>query len=634
MAGNELQSIYESLNAKFISRGRGSINTLSRLLNAGDAEAAVRECRYLMRKAEPPGATGVAAAAKLLLTCCATQAAPADVLAGKLDEVAVALDAFEQEASSHMQRKHSGNFFSDDVVVTNSEQIDLLSKQMASWNRAVYEERVTTKFLEEELVCKLQQRVQGRNAHIHRAHKLVCERNQRWCESLPTPYTLKKGRVARTLEAHRYAEADASPRFRDQEEVLTPRLQAERLASRGLPPNASRLARPVTPRTIAARVRADLPPLVSIMNPLGRVPEIVRHVDREELLEASGATALVGRRSRPPRAHANSKDEPRELSLAALLRMMSVSLAAWLEDTLTAHAPPALGTSSGTSGSASARSPRRAGTAATAAAHGGGPLLPTPRPLLQVVEDAMRHRHGHAAPIRIEEARRACLKRRGEHARVAVFGELCWVGSEGWGGGSAPSDDATGAVHAGRDPVRDAAFCWIMSWLQMVSADPPAKDEVILRRALLSMTHVGRLVAMLHSKALISARGVPALTELALGARVPAVELPPSASSSHSLIDVDEMLHQWMHAWGTWEDDALETEARAHALASVAASSATSALVRALPLPTASSSAPAATADVETGSEVGEEHHRDWAAPAEASAGEGSRVMPQPSWVV
>jgi hypothetical protein len=285
---DDLRKMYVALNDKFIIRATNSIKELWRLVETDDLAGVIAECRYLWLKAEPPSATNVGMAAKGLHEAARSQATP-DVLVAKILEIQLAVDAFVEGVRHGTKKRNTEeNYFSDvghAAVVTNKAQIDLLSKQMSSWNKAVYTDRVLNKFLEEELVCKLElQRVQARNAETHRQHQMVSARNRERCDSIDTPYVRKKESIRIALHELSFATTDATPRFRDVDEQQRA-LQDYSLKQRQLAPHATNFARPVSARSIALSVRANLPPIESIMNPPGRVPELVRHIDRQEVSE-------------------------------------------------------------------------------------------------------------------------------------------------------------------------------------------------------------------------------------------------------------------------------------------------------------------------------------------------------------
>lgn len=289
---DDLRKIYVALNDKFIIRATNSIKELWRLVETDDLAGAIAECRYLWLKAEPPSATNVGMAAKELHEAARSKATP-DVLVAKILEIQVAVDAFVEGVKHGTKKRDTEeNYFSDvghAAVVTNKAQIDLLSKQMSSWNKAVYTDRVLNKFLEEELVCKLElQRVQARNAETHRQHQMVSARNRERCDSIDTPYVRKKESIRIALNELSFATTDATPRFRDVDEQQKA-LEDYSLKQRQLAPHATNFARPVSARSIALSVRANLPPIESIMNPPGRVPELVRHIDRQEVSERERA---------------------------------------------------------------------------------------------------------------------------------------------------------------------------------------------------------------------------------------------------------------------------------------------------------------------------------------------------------
>ena len=559
----EMMQIMQSLNGKFINKGRGSVRKLARLVQTDDLDGIRAECRFLIHKSEPPGATAVGKAAKALLVSTG-YAAPSDMLIQHVDKIMEAIEGFAAEIdvpspTSPTSQKSGNNVFTDSVKVTNKAQIDLLSKQMAAHNMSIYNDQVITKFLEEELVVKLQlQRVQERNAQIHRSHQLVCERNQRWCESIQTPYTQRKEDVSRTLEAHHFATQEESPRFNDVERVVTPRLKREQLRRRGLPPDADHLARPVTPRTIAAQVRASLPPLASILNPVGRVPELVRHVDRQELLQSAGATDLVGRRVVKPKEYSNSKNQPRKITLASTLCNIACTYATWYDDKLAAdqRARMQSGGLSARTASSSPRSARGSGGSGGGGGGGGGNGLglgtAVLSPLLRVLEAAMAHRHGNAAKVRVEEMRLACLASRhghGAHPRVALFRTLCW---EQHAPGLQPPP--IGAID--RIVARDESLMWIYTWLAIANQEPPAKEEV-LRRLVLTLRDADRMIDNLQRKMLVPQHAKPTLMELAAETLIRIEELPANQQGGPAVVDADEMLLSWFHGWGSWDDDGL-----------------------------------------------------------------------------
>ena len=286
---DDLRKMYVALNDKFIIRATNSIKELWRLVETDDLAGVIAECRYLWLKAEPPSATNVGMTAKGLHEAARSKATP-DVLVAKILEIQEAVDAFVEGLRHGTKKRNTEeNYFSEAAVVTNKAQIDLLSKQMTSWNKAVYTDRVLNKFLEEELVCKLElQRVQARNAETHRQHQMVSARNRERCDSIDTPYVRKKESIRIALNELSFATTDATPRFRDVDEQQKA-LQDYSLKQRQLAPHATNFARPVSARSIALSVRANLPPIESIMNPPGRVPELVRHIDRQEVSERERA---------------------------------------------------------------------------------------------------------------------------------------------------------------------------------------------------------------------------------------------------------------------------------------------------------------------------------------------------------
>lgn len=290
---DDLRKMYVALNDKFIIRATNSIKELWRLVETDDLAGVIAECRYLWLKAEPPSATNVGMTAKGLHEAARSKATP-DVLVAKILEIQEAVDAFVEGLRHGTKKRNTEeNYFSEAAVVTNKAQIDLLSKQMTSWNKAVYTDRVLNKFLEEELVCKLElQRVQARNAETHRQHQMVSARNRERCDSIDTPYVRKKESIRIALHELSFATTDATPRFRDVDEQQRA-LQDYSLKRRQLAPN---FARPVSARSIALSVRANLPPIESIMNPPGRVPELVRHIDRQEVCERERAESSRGER--------------------------------------------------------------------------------------------------------------------------------------------------------------------------------------------------------------------------------------------------------------------------------------------------------------------------------------------------
>ena len=134
----------------------------------------------------------------------------------------------DQGGATRLQNKFA---FSDkDYMQATTEE---LSRRNAALNMAVYEQLVADKYVEEELVCALYlQRVQRRSEEMKRAHREICERNRERCASIDTPYERSKRRITRETAMVREAALLETPRFRDIDDLVTPRLRAEDLHRR------------------------------------------------------------------------------------------------------------------------------------------------------------------------------------------------------------------------------------------------------------------------------------------------------------------------------------------------------------------------------------------------------------------
>lgn len=134
----------------------------------------------------------------------------------------------DQGGATRLQNKFA---FSDKDYMRAT--TDELSRRNAALNMAVYEQLVADKYVEEELVCALYlQRVQRRSEEMKRAHRETCELNRERCASIDTPYERSKRRITREAAMVREAVLLETPRFRDIDELVTPRLRAEDLHRR------------------------------------------------------------------------------------------------------------------------------------------------------------------------------------------------------------------------------------------------------------------------------------------------------------------------------------------------------------------------------------------------------------------
>ena len=211
------------LQQHVLDAARSRVSTLKTLADARDVDEVRSQARSLRRQATQMGLDLLAEAAKDL------EEPTTDVVEG-VRELNEALHSYQ--LSSRKQEEGSGNtfLFSDEKKLLRPNE---LMKMSASWNIKVFQRRVTDNFVEEQLLCQLykqqaHQRTQAQKAY----HREACKRNQQWSESLWTPYTRQKAQIRATLDRERRAKEESTPRFRDVDEVVTPRLNGMLLSVR------------------------------------------------------------------------------------------------------------------------------------------------------------------------------------------------------------------------------------------------------------------------------------------------------------------------------------------------------------------------------------------------------------------
>jgi len=222
---------------------------------------------------------------------------------------------------------------------------DELSRRNASLNMAVYEQLVSDRFVEEELVCELyKQRVQRRSEAQRRAHREACDRNQQYIAAVDTQFMRRQRR--RALEAAMVNAADrmSTPRFRDLDEVITPRLRHEDMRRRNpdlfLPSTTGSAVNsapassvqaptqtrgPASPRDLLQTARERLATLgpQSLLNPpqVSHIPIAVAHdFHRSRILNEAGMKMGATRAQPPAPPHEPSSTTPTAASASSTPR--------------------------------------------------------------------------------------------------------------------------------------------------------------------------------------------------------------------------------------------------------------------------------------------------------------------------
>ena len=373
---------------------------------------------------------------------------------------------------------------------------------------------VKNTYVEEHLLCSLhQQQVKQRSMMQHRAHRSTCERNAYVCERAGSPFIKRRSAVKHELILLGEAERTAPPRFRDVEEVITPRLHQENLRRRGQQPNAVRVARPASPRSLTATVR--LPELPSLISPpyVSRVPSTV---DRRAMLESVNMDTPGSQGALSGRGSPGAKDSPRPVSMSTLLREIGTAYEIKLLADATAHQqppPPEI-----------PKDDDNVGTTHQ--------LMP----VLTALHTSLGSKLAPAAlPDKIEQLRMSCAPRRhhGWHPRVALFRLYCWGGDRPW------------------TAAQDIACMRLLSWLNIASSAPIGMGMSGDVRLLLPHSHAAKLAGNLKRLGLIAEAAVPALTELANKAVIAPEDLTPQHRGTLTC-DADELLLVWMQHWGSW----------------------------------------------------------------------------------
>jgi hypothetical protein len=401
-------------------------------------------------------------------------------------------------------------------------------KQMLSWNKEVYEARVAKAFVEEKLLRHLyQQQVQARSRGIYQQHHEVVMRNQIHGDRLSTPYRRKKRLHQQTEAALAQAMEAASPRFHDIE-ALTPRLDREALSRRGLPAHASGIAQPASMRELSNSVQ--LPPLYTLMNPRNQMTSPLP--EKESLLPPS------------PRARREAeKAKMRPMGLGGLLRFISLCFdeKRSLENVIYRKERPPL----------------------------GQPC--TLIPIGKIISQALSREHGSSEVCaeKLALLRLSCKSDvgHGSHPRVALFRYMAGL------------EETPSKV----DPKQEYVCTQLLSWLNIATSKPPAKDQ----RMLLLMKDVNMLVESLYRQRLVPNRAQIFLKNLALEVREPVPDGPgspfarrgsvtdamsmnpnPAGSGRRDsssgrrgslnaelfAVDAEELVLCWMQRWGEWDD--------------------------------------------------------------------------------
>ena len=367
------------------------------------------------------------------------------------------------------------------------------AKKLLSWNKEVYEARVSKSYVDQRLLRTLyQQQVQQRAVRIYHQHQQLVRNHQEYGEQFDTPYTRRKQTFRATEDALTREIERARPQFRDLEE-LSPRLNQESLARRGMT-NATGVAEPATMKELARSVQ--LPPLNSLMNPRNQMTSPLP--DKDMLLPPS-----------PRKKRAEDEVKTRPMYLPSLLKLIAICF-----------------------------EEKRAAEAAAQKEAGpidmGPPQEPLCVPLMRIIEETLHREHGSSgiSAEKLQQLRFSCTdEAHGLHPRVAVFRRMA-----GWDEGHE------------MDPVQEAACVALLSWLGIATLTPPEKDL----RMMLRLKDINRILNHLHRVRLLPPRAREFFVEIAHDMRLSRSEMPRKWGDAQ-MVDADALIWRWIEAWGGWD---------------------------------------------------------------------------------
>ena len=385
------------------------------------------------------------------------------------------------------------------TVVLTKDTMDFELRQMATFNREIYEARVRERFLEESLTRKLytQSIATRRHERLARQRSRTQERIVREF-ALGTPFLQTKAREAREKALDAEKRAASMPQFADTA-AIQDHFVAAHLAARQLTPE-SRFAKPSTVKELAIRAKNEVPSTESLLNPRNQITSPLP--PKEVLLPPWVA----------PKSAADANNPLQKAAAKALLSIV----------------PDLFNIKRAADYDAERREEVR-------------PDLPT------VVKSHMRRKYGQeAAAEKLVALRFACVMHAKSIPRVAIFQSMM-----GWG-----PDGLTW------DATKTKACLLLMLWLQppadeatkvskrFVSQDVARQmieDNIALE---LKLSDVDAVLKHLQRKRLISGKGATRLAEEAVK-----VVLPPDVATATDapVVDVDTLLLRWMGIWGSWE---------------------------------------------------------------------------------
>ena len=539
-ASPDINAMMGGMLKRFSDMGRMIIEAMKVAGATGDIMTLHRQARALKSASGPPGAVAVSVAANTLQDAIKQAAAThvsGEEISGELAALLTQVDKEFESFVAAMKPKRptrSLNRYAADTLETQRTMTDHEQHhKMKSWNKRIYEKRVTKAYVEERLVCSLyQQAVQKRSQMQRASHLETCRLNQAWSDHFRSPYTMKKLALSQTLGDLRESRKRGPPQFSDLDDDILPRLRAQVLTSRGQSADRSAIARPASPRSLSRQVQ--LPPIGSLMNPpfSSVMSDVPRHLFAERRAISESSSGLSRGKSRG----GSGADELRALTLPTVLR----TIALVYDGKIAADAQTRLQhINSGQ------------------VAEGARLVDQYSMPMGEALKVVMYKYYGNEAAKKTDELKAACHPTaHGSHPRVALFTQWVWPETE-W-------------------PRAKLETCAMMvSWLRIATSKPDERDSQLL----LSLKDASKMAVNLQRLALVPHHGVAMLLdtakELAAAlAAAPSLDLPPSPNPQ---VDADELLLEWMARWNEWEDDGLsrglglDDEDEAQVMAEVAA---------------------------------------------------------------